>query len=147
MFCYWYLKFIFFAVIFFSGLLVIVFNATFNNISAISWRSVLLVWNRRKPPTCELYAGVLSNVNEESCLNFRYALRMMKFGYLPNTASCSASFGSCRREIFQLTDSERKHLDYQCKLHIIYFRFLTSLTLSLVIEVIVSRKVSCDVFV
>jgi len=57
---------------FFGGLWVIVFNATCNNISAISWRSVLLVWNRRKPPTCELYAGVLSNVNEESCLNVRY---------------------------------------------------------------------------
>jgi len=36
---------------------VMVFNATFNNISAISWRSVLLVKEngysaRRKPPTC-----------------------------------------------------------------------------------------------
>jgi len=34
----------------------VVFNATFYNISVISWRSVLLVgWNRstwRKPPTC-----------------------------------------------------------------------------------------------
>ena len=33
-----------------------IFNATFNNISAISWRSVLLVvetgCSRRKPPTC-----------------------------------------------------------------------------------------------
>jgi hypothetical protein len=35
-----------------------VFNATFNNISVISWRSVLLVeerWTRRKPPTCDGY--------------------------------------------------------------------------------------------
>ena len=55
---------------FFSGLWVIVFNATFNNISAIF--SGQIYWWRRKPPSCELYAGVLSNVNEESCLNFRY---------------------------------------------------------------------------
>jgi hypothetical protein len=38
------------------GLSIIVFNATFNNISVISWRSVLLVEETRvpgrKPPTC-----------------------------------------------------------------------------------------------
>ena len=33
---------------------VMVFNATFNNISVISWLSVLLVGSaRRKPPTCQ----------------------------------------------------------------------------------------------
>ena len=31
---------------------IIVFNTTFNNISVILWRSVLLEENRRKPPTC-----------------------------------------------------------------------------------------------
>ena len=31
---------------------VMVFNTTFNNISVISWQSVLLVGDLRKPPTC-----------------------------------------------------------------------------------------------
>ena len=41
--------------LYFNGIKVyrfIVFHATFNNISAISWRSILLVEYRRKPSTC-----------------------------------------------------------------------------------------------
>jgi len=40
-----------------------VFNATFNNISAISWRSVLLVEETGVPPTCgKSHANLSHNV-------------------------------------------------------------------------------------
>jgi hypothetical protein len=45
---------------------------------------------------------------------------MVTFCNLPNTSSCSASFDSCRREIFQLTDSEGKHLDYRAHKTVIF---------------------------
>jgi len=48
-----------------QGVRVMVFNATFNNISVISWRSVFFWW--RKPPTC---GKSLTNVITKCCIEY-----------------------------------------------------------------------------
>jgi hypothetical protein len=61
--------------------MVMVFNATFNNISDISWLSVLLVENwstRRKPPTCR-----------KSLTNFITMLVVIGTDY---TGSCKSNY-------------------------------------------------------
>ena len=56
--------------LFFCFVYLMVFNATFNNISVISWRSVLLVEEtggpRRKPPTCRKSLTNLRHVCEDN---------------------------------------------------------------------------------
>jgi hypothetical protein len=49
-----------------------VFNATFNNISAISWRSVLLVEETRVPGENHRHAAILSHnvVSSTPCLSW-----------------------------------------------------------------------------
>jgi hypothetical protein len=45
---------------------VIVFTATFNNISVISWRSVLLVNTLRKPQTCHKSLSTLRHERDSN---------------------------------------------------------------------------------
>ena len=67
-----------------------VFNATFNNISVILWRSVLLVeetrMTRRKQPTCrKSLTGKVCLTNIRSCCKFYF---MYKEHNIPHFTTC-----------------------------------------------------------
>ena len=111
-----------------------VFNATFNNISDISWRSVLLVEEtRRKLPTSRK-----SLTNFITYMLYRVHLTWVGFELTTLVAICTDCIGSCKSNYHTITATaapiflySRFHFDLWSKtLHYTYpIKFCTTITL------------------
>ena len=96
-----------------------VFNATFNNISVISWRSVLMVrGNRRKPPTCH---KSLTNFFTQCCIEYTSPWTGFKFTTLVVIdTDCTDSYKS-NYHMTTTPTTKKKHLSID---HIRWFCLL-----------------------
>ena len=95
----------------------VVFNATFNNISAISWRSVLWVEETgstlRKPPTCR---KSLTNFITECCIEYtspwtRFELTTLKVIGTDCTDSCKSNYHDTTMNTWK-KNVHVKHVEY-----------------------------------
>jgi hypothetical protein len=89
-----------------------VFNATFNNISAISWRfnnSFIGGGNRRKPPTCQIY---ITRVTFNSLFWFNCMYGIYKYYYIDIKVRSIGDFLRVLRFPLPIKLTSRKKLKY-----------------------------------
>ena len=104
-----------------------VFNATFDDSSTISWRSVLLVnenrSTRRKPPTCR---KPLTNVIMKCCME--YNSPCAGFDFIKLVVISTDYIGSCKSNYYIITTTTAAtlliNISHQKMLQLIFYLYL-----------------------